>query len=120
MAVGFIDRYQNKDKLRNIANANLEKIKERNRLYSAISRVIGGRDGCRGALIRDTAREIVRLDLSIFNEDNFWKRWKILVLDMDFSYEIITYVNPLPGKKPTYGFDIPDSHAIVTGSGFLL
>ena len=120
--VGVIDLNQNKEKARNIAPAKLEKIKNRNRLYSAISRVIYGRDGCRGAIIRETAMEITKLDLDIFKQDEFWIRWKRLVLNMDFSYEIITSIKPLPAKRPTYGFgfDIPDSHSIVTGSGFLL
>ena len=95
-------------------------MKKRNLHNDSISRVISGRAGCRGAIIRETAMEIVKLDLDIFKEDDYWIGWKKMVLDTNFSYEFITSVSPLQGKKPTYGFDIPDSHSIVTGSGFLL
>ena len=86
----------------------------------AISRVIKGRDGCRGALIRDTAIEITKLDLNIFKSDDFWGRWKDLTLNREFGWEIITDVKPVKERGISYGFILPEGHSVITGSGLLI
>jgi DNA-directed RNA polymerase subunit beta len=89
-------------------------------LYDSVHRVLRGRNGDRGSIILDKAKMIVELDLSIWNKDEFWKKWKQMVLDDHIEWQIVTEITDIPYITEAYDLTIPPSYTMVTESGIVI
>lgn len=71
------------------------------------------------ALTLETAKKIFDLNLDIFKEE-FWLKWKNMVLDEKIEWDVITEINPLPHITEAYDLTIPPAYTMVTESGYVI
>lgn len=92
--------------------------KEQNRLYRLVSDSMRLRS--RGVIPYNNAIAIFQLDLPIFQNDPFWKKWKEMVLDDQIEWEVVTAIRPLPFITEAYDLTIPPAYTMVTESGLII
>lgn len=70
-------------------------------------------------LDKETALEIFKLDLDIFQKE-FWKKWKEMVLDDNVIWEIIEEIEHVPQITKAYDLTSSPNFTMVTESGFVI
>jgi DNA-directed RNA polymerase subunit beta len=72
------------------------------------------------ALTKKTALEIFDLGLELFEKDDFWKKWKEMVLDENIEWELITETKALPEITEAYDLTAGPMYTMVTENGFII
>jgi DNA-directed RNA polymerase beta' subunit len=73
-----------------------------------------------GCMTRATALLICGLDLPIFEESEFWAKWKTMIEDDSIVYDKVTTMRPLPGVTTAYDITAPPNFTMVTEAGYVI
>ena len=94
----------------------IERINKNRSIYVVIDKVKKKNT----AISLETAKNIFELDLEIFKNNPFWKKWKEMCLDPNIEWELVTSIKPIPHITEAYDLTIPPAYTFVAENGIVL
>ena len=94
----------------------IEKIKKYNTLYQIVYRTKKEKT----AVPRSTALELFELNPVFFEENDFWRKWRDMVLDESIEWELLTNIRAIPFITEAYDLTVPPAYTMVTESGIVV
>lgn len=106
----------NKDGSPRFQGEALDRVRRRNTLYTSTWQTM--KKGL--PLTKNLAKKLFSLELPLFEESEFWAKWKSMVLDDRIEWEVIKSITPIPEITEAYDLTVPPAYTMVTECGWVV